>query len=86
MDQKKKKKTLYGNETFENINENEDFLGYYHSNFIKSHSDIMALNVKVDEKEFENWNYCCEMVLTEFSQIGWSSRGGKVYGARFSLL
>lgn len=51
---KKKKKTLHSNEIFENINENEDFLGYYHSNFIKSHSDIMTLNVKVDEKEFEN--------------------------------
>ena len=56
------KKTLHGNEIFENINENEDFLGYDHINFIKSHSDIMALNVKVDEKEFENGNYCCEVV------------------------
>ena len=91
LDKKKKKKkegkkTLHGNEIFENINENEDFLGYDHINFIKSHSDIMALNVKVDEKEFENGNYCCEVVWIEFSQIGWSSMGKNVYGARFSLV
>lgn len=46
----------------------------------------MALNVKVDEKEFENGNYCCEVVSIEFSQIEWSSMGKKVYRARFSLV
>lgn len=48
--------------------------------FINSHSDIMALNVNVGEKEFENRSYSCEIVTAKFSQIGYSSRGKKCMG------
>lgn len=46
----------------------------------------MALNVKVDEKEFENGYHCCEIVSIEFSQIGWSSRGESVWNKILSSI